>query len=34
VLQVRSSELDSILRLIRSRIEVTLRGLVGRRKRG
>ena len=30
-LHVRSSELNSILRLIRSRLEVTLRGLFGRR---
>ncbi len=31
-LRVRPSELDSILRLIRSKLEVTLRGLVRRRK--
>jgi RNA polymerase sigma-70 factor (ECF subfamily) len=34
VLQVRTSEIDSILRLIRSRVEVTLRWLVRRRRRG
>jgi RNA polymerase sigma-70 factor (ECF subfamily) len=34
VLQVKPSELDSILRLIRSRVEVTLRWLVRRRRRG
>jgi RNA polymerase sigma-70 factor (ECF subfamily) len=32
-LQVRPSELDSILRLIRSRLHVTLRWLVRRRRR-
>jgi len=32
-LQVRPGELDSILRLIRSRLEVTLRGLMGRRRK-
>jgi RNA polymerase sigma-70 factor (ECF subfamily) len=32
-LRVRHSELDSILRLIRSRLEVTLRWLVRRRRR-
>lgn len=32
VLRVRSGELDSILRLIRSRVEVTLRWLVRRRR--
>lgn len=32
VLQVRTTELDSILRLIRSRVEVTLRWLVRRRR--
>jgi RNA polymerase sigma-70 factor, ECF subfamily len=32
-LEVRSSELDSILRLIRSRLDVTLRWLVRRRRR-
>jgi RNA polymerase sigma-70 factor (ECF subfamily) len=34
VLEVKPSELDSILRLIRSRVEVTLRWLVRRRRRG